>query len=501
MRRQLVTTCLILAGLPLVACGDDADGGWYGSADGGWYQNSNGNHGAIGPDPVTPSTVPDPVRPEVCLDATDVPVTLYMSADDSNSQAQPVYARRQLSLGQGAWLRGLAAREYEYLNYYGFDYAPAAPGELAVVPEMRYREDLGEYSLLVAVVAPRLEVAERRPWNLVFSADTSGSMSGTPLENSKHVMRAIAAQMREGDIVALVNWGDYQNVALAPHPVSGPSDPHVLDAIDGLASDGSTDLYSGLVTAYELAGQSYSPERLSRVILISDGGANTGITEDTLIGAQAAQAQGDGIFLVGVGTSDSYNHELMDHVTDLGKGAYLYVPDQAEAERVFGAERILANLEVAALDVQLAVTLPPQYVLSRFFGEEVSTVQSEVVEQHLSPNDQMLYHSMLVYCGEGDPEAETLTLRATWTDPGSHEPRSAELVVTAADLLVAPATHLEKAELLVDAARLIVNADALDATGWSAAGSDLLARIEAALAVTADADLVEIQGMVQASRY
>lgn len=498
--------------LALAACGDDdsvnqdncggncnCNNSYFPSTDGGSF--SYGDGGGYPPQAEIPpedDVIPEvPVDPDVCVDATDNAVTLYMSADDSNSQAQPVLARHQvLTLGQPN-LDAAHPREYEYLNYYTFDYAPAPQGEVALVPELRYRADTGEYSLLVAVVADQVTTQTRRPWNLVFSVDTSGSMQGTPLQNTKHVMLAIAARMRAGDIVSLVSWNTAQSVALEAHTVWGPDDPTLLAVIANLVAGGSTDLHAGLVTAYDLANRNYAPDRLNRVILLSDGGANTGITDEELIGDEASTSEGDGIFLVGVGTSDYYNHQLMDQVTDIGRGAYLYVPDQQEADTVFGPDRHLANLEVAALDVRLEVTLPPRFVLAAFHGEQVSTVAKEVREQHLAPNDQMLYHSNLAYCGDGDPEAEELSFRATWRDPRTGDSRFAALTVPVADLLTASADHLAKSEILVDYARLLVNADHLGIAPLHVARTDLLSRILAYRSLTGDAEMTEIHDILQ----
>ncbi len=499
---EVGTVIVLVVALSGVGCGDSAsegvtDGGFnyngYYASDGfagdGGYTPPSNNNNAPDPNPIAPQ---EPVTPDFCADATDVPVTLYMSADDSASQAQPVYARRMIELNHEEFVKNQAPREYEYLNYYTFDYPAAPPGELSIVPEIRYRADLEEYSLLVGVVSQAVGLHARRPWNIVFSVDTSGSMSGIPLDNTKHAMHALAAQMRAGDIVSVVSWADTQTVALSAHPVVGANDPTLLAVIEGLNASGSTGLHDGLVKAYDLAHLHYAPDRLNRVILISDGGANTGITDEDLIGAEAVQAEGDGIFLVGVGVGDNYNHVLMDTVTDLGRGAYLYVSDEAEAQKVFGPDRVLSNLEVAAIDVRLEVTLPPQFVIKAFHGEAISTEPSEVREQILAPGDQMLYHSTLIYCGSDAPEAESLELVVTWRDPFTQDDHSAELTFSVGDLLAAQAIHLEKAEILVEYARLLVNADTLDASNWAATRTDLLSRIQDYSTATADPEMPEL---------
>jgi Ca-activated chloride channel family protein len=62
------------------------------------------------------------------------------------------------------------------------------------------------------------------------------------------------------------------------------------------------------------------------VVLISDGGANTGITDEDLIGHYAANQEDSAIYLIGIGAADpeDYQAQLMDTVTDLWQGACFY---------------------------------------------------------------------------------------------------------------------------------------------------------------------------------
>ena len=71
---------------------------------------------------------------------------------------------------------------------------------------------------------------------------------------------------------------------------------------------------------------------LNRLVLISDGGANAGVTDIEIIAENAAYGGSDGIYLVGVGVdkNSNYNDELMDDVTDAGKGASVFLPDEDE---------------------------------------------------------------------------------------------------------------------------------------------------------------------------
>ncbi len=398
--------------------------------------------------PEEPEDSADTAEEDVCEDASDVAITWYLSADDSNSKAQPAYIRGRIGYGEHVFYN---LRPYEFLNYYDFDYTRPESGAVSVVPQARLSsEDANSYQLLVGVVAPYVDPSERKAANFTFSLDTSGSMSGTPLDRVKDTMRAVAASLMDGDVVSIVRWDSEQRVVLDSYEVSGPDDSRFLGEIDDLESGGSTDLSGGLVKAYELAQKNYDEDRLNRVFLMSDGGANTGETDEELIGGFAENQEREGIYMMGVGAAEigSYSEYLMDRVTDIGKGAYLFIDSAEEAERQFSGERFIENTQIAAYNVRLEMDLPAGYVIEKFHGEQMSTEASEVREQHLAPNDQMLYNMVIHDC---DPDSrdgtETFTLRATWSD--LTEDHVEEVSATLSEMMSGENHELTKAQAII----------------------------------------------------
>ena len=425
------------------------------------------------PDQCAPSQAPAPdelvSEPPVVLEGeattcpeTQDPVVLYMSNDDSNSQASPILARRMIHDGQV--VPGGRIRIHEFLNYYELS-GPAqdeAPAKVGI--ELR-RTDvaLGEFTLVLRAQGRQLAPADRPPMNLVFSLDTSGSMSGERIELLKDTMTAIAGQLRAGDVVSVVTWNDTQAIELEGYAVLGPDDPDLLAIIANLQSGGSTDLHGGLVSAYALANAHHIDDGINRVVLISDGGANAGITDLDLIASEAGDADGGGTYLVGVGVGEAagYSDELMDAVTDAGKGAYVFVDGPAEASKQFG-ERFLANVAVSARNVRMRLTLPWYFGVKRFHGEEISPDPAEVDPQHLAPNDSMTFHQIIAPC---DPSfittCDTIGAHVEYTDPLTGMVGSDEATVGVADLVLEDAPRLYKADVVVGYAKALVVIDGL----------------------------------------
>ncbi len=365
--------------------------------------------------PDAPADRADPADARVACEAIPSrdPVTLYLSADDSNSMASPVIARRMIRMGQRVPAR--VVRTYEFLNYYNVPYEPAAPDHVRVVPQMRPGADEGSYELQVGIASERRAPGDARPMTLTFVLDTSGSMGGGGrIERERGVIRAIAASLREGDIVSAVTWDTAQREVLSGHRVTGPRDPALLSLADNLRASGGTDLSGGLTAGYALAQRHYGEGRLNRVVLISDGEANVGVTDENVIAESSHFAEREEIYLVGVGVGDGYNDTLMDTVTDRGRGAYVFIDSDGEAGAMFGA-RFAETMDLAVRAVRLELTLPWYMRVAEFHGEAISTNASEIDPQHLAPNDAMVFHQVLQSCaGSAVDMGDHIVARATY---------------------------------------------------------------------------------------
>jgi Ca-activated chloride channel family protein len=359
------------------------------------------------------------------------PTTLYLSADDSNSMASAALARGMIRNGKTPPAQII--RPYEFLNYYNVAYEAPAKGQINLVPQMRPGKMKGEYDLQIGVQSAKPD-AVRRPMNLTLVLDTSGSMQGMPMTLMLAAGKALASQLQSGDIVSVTTWNTQSNVALSGHVVQGPNDPKLLSVLVSMQAGGGTDLHSGLVNGYELARKHYAESRTNRVVVISDGMANVGVTDEQMIGKEADIENKEGIYLVGVGVGDGVNDTLLNVVTDAGNGAYLYLDSVAEAKHML-ADRFDEVVEIAARNVQVSMTMPSYFSIVKFSGEQYSTDPSKVKPQHLAPGDAMVISQTLRACSPSlvVPE-DPIRFKASWVDPGSWLQKSVEVDSTVGEI-------------------------------------------------------------------
>jgi Ca-activated chloride channel family protein len=298
----------------------------------------------------------------------------------------------------------------------------------------------------------------------------------------------------------MVTWDTDNAIILAGYEVGGPNDSFLLDKINAIQAGGGTNLHGGLVAGYDLAMQSYDSQRINRIVLISDGGANAGVTDIELIAEHAGGQNEDGVYMVGagVGSGGTYHDHLMDEVTDAGKGASVFIADAAEAWKVFHDD-FVNTFAVSARDVQVELTLPPGFAFLSFSGEEYSPDPSEVEPQHLAPNDTMVFHQRIEACApEIVDEASELTVTVRYKDTILFLPRQISDGYTFGELLGGDHTQLLKG------AAILAYTDALKAEKHAApeAGAALEAAFEglaaAEAALPGDADLAEIRQVLEA---
>ncbi|MDI1431329.1 vWA domain-containing protein [Polyangium sorediatum] len=431
--------------------GSGGDGGQPGGSTGGTTSGGNDEPPPPHPDDTLVAVFDGPATPPTGCMGVDPsePATFFVSADDSNSMASPVHVRDLLRLGMEPFPSEI--RTHEFLNYYRIQYPAAPSGQLSLFPELEAVADASTKLYFQVALRSFNVIQPRKPMNITFLVDTSGSMQGPGLTRAKATVLAIASQLAAGDLVGIVTWGAENNVLLADHVVTGSNDPAILSVVDALTASGGTDLASGLNAGYDLAQKHYAPGRLNRVVLISDGGANVGVTDGTRIAMAAADADKEGIYLLGVATGPALTHNdaVMDPLTDKGRGAYVYLDSVEEASRMF-AERFDETMDIAARSVSVEFKLPWYFKIHKFYGEEYATEKPEVEPQHLAPNDALIFSQVLEACDASviNP-SDPVTIRAVWTTPITYTKQTTEVTTTLGELLDAQKMGLPKGKVIV----------------------------------------------------
>ena len=270
-------------------------------------------------------------------------------------------ARRMLT--EGTLPPPAAVRVEEFVNYFSYAFgAPTAGTPFSVVMEAAPSPlSPGKHILRVGVATKTTPASERKPANLVFLVDVSGSMHAPDkLGLAKQALKLLTDNLDEGDTVSLVTYAGSTRVVLPPTGLAHKQ--RILAALDELTAGGSTAMGSGLDLAYQQAMKGLKPGAISRVIVLSDGDANVGRhTHDEMLQIIAGRAK-EGVTLSTIGFGmGNYKDETMEQLANKGNGNNFYIDSLAAAKKVFG-EQLGATLEVVAKDVKLQVDFDPTLV-------------------------------------------------------------------------------------------------------------------------------------------
>jgi Ca-activated chloride channel family protein len=212
---------------------------------------------------------------------------------------------------------------------------------------------------------------ERPPLNLALVIDTSGSMQGAPIEYVREGLYRMLDELAPTDHISFITFGD--NAYVKTEFIAG-NDPALVQAIDALSAGGSTNIYDGLRHGFELAAAHADPATQNRVILLSDGVATAGITNDAKIidMADGYTAMGLGLTTIGVGTD--FDVELMRTLSEQGSGAFYFLEDPAAVQEVF-VEEVTSFLVPLAEDVTLTADIVDNYVLRAIRGTKLFAIE------------------------------------------------------------------------------------------------------------------------------
>jgi Ca-activated chloride channel family protein len=197
----------------------------------------------------------------------------------------------------------------------------------------------GFFTLLVM---PQQQVTDEQavPRDLIFILDTSGSMRGAPLQQSKQAMAKLIDGMRPSDRFNVVRFaGDTGTLWSEPKPNTPENAAAARRFVEQQRGAGGTEMRSGII---EALAQSSDPDRLRIAFLLTDGYVGN---EEAILKTIEQERRGARIFTLGVGSS--VNRYLLDRAATVGRGEAFYVRQDEDAGEVI--ERFFRRVDRPAL--------------------------------------------------------------------------------------------------------------------------------------------------------
>lgn len=211
---------------------------------------------------------------------------------------------------------------------------------------------------LTAARLPTLDNGPVQAVDLVIVLDRSGSMEGQKLSDARQAVIRLLDQLGPEDRLALVTYSNGVQTQSALVLMNEANRRQLTSAIKQVYAGGGTNLGGGLDRGIDLLKYTPGVGRQRKLILISDGLANQGITDPDALGRMASAAVENRFSISTVGVGLDFNEMLMTAIADQGAGHYHFLEDPQVIAQVFEAE-FQATRHVAAADVNIRIPLEP----------------------------------------------------------------------------------------------------------------------------------------------
>ncbi len=192
------------------------------------------------------------------------------------------------------------------------------------------------------------------PLDVALVLDRSGSMAGTKLAAAKRAARRAIARLGPEDHVTLVAYGSSVDVLAERVAATADGKARLDQAVEAIEDFGGTNISEALEAAARILARAPAGAGHRRIVLLSDGEANEGLTSPRALRRLGARWAREGITLSTLGLGAEFNEDLLLALADQSGGHFRYLAGPEDLVRALEAE-VRSAQRVVARDLRLSV--------------------------------------------------------------------------------------------------------------------------------------------------
>lgn len=203
------------------------------------------------------------------------------------------------------------------------------------------------------------------PVNLAIVLDRSGSMQGQRMSNAIAAAQGMIRRLRDGDTVSVVGYNTSTQILLQPTRIDSRTRDLALASLRGVDAQGNTCVSCGVEAAMDLLARGETGA-VQRILLLSDGEANTGVRDVDGFRRLGDRARGMETAVSSIGVDVDYNERVLFALSQSSNGRHYFVDDPSGLPRIFDDE-LQSLVTTVASNAQVEIDLAPGVTVSQVF--------------------------------------------------------------------------------------------------------------------------------------
>ncbi|MGD8902686.1 MAG: VWA domain-containing protein [Anaerolineae bacterium] len=189
------------------------------------------------------------------------------------------------------------------------------------------------------------------PLNLSLVLDKSGSMSGKKIQNLRQAAKLVVDRLGPEDTISIVAFSDRKYLIAESQQVVNQED--LKKKIDRIRDGGGTAISGGMGQGLAELDKALSPDRVSRMLLLTDGQTFGDEKQCLKLGKKAGES---GVVVNALGLGDDWNEDLLDEIAEASGGVADFI-DSPDSIVSFFEQAVKSMQDTVVQNAQLTLRL------------------------------------------------------------------------------------------------------------------------------------------------